>query len=185
MENVKVINESSTIILNGAIDDSVASEICIALLQLEAESYGGPITMMINSPGGSVSAGWMIVDTIQLIDRVETICTGVAASMAAVILMSGVHRSILPHARVMLHQPLGGTGLVQSSDLQIAAREMTRTRDELYAHICQCTGQSLEKVSADCDRDYWLGAEEAVKYGIVDDVVGKEDRGPVYPAGNI
>jgi ATP-dependent Clp protease protease subunit len=185
MENVKVISESSTIFLNGPIDDNVASEICVALLQLEAESCGGPITMMINSPGGSVSAGWMIVDTIQLIDRVETICTGVAASMAAVILMSGVHRSILPHARVMLHQPLGGTGLVQSSDFEIAAREMSRTRDELYAHICQCTGQPIEKVTTDCDRDFWLTAEEAVAYGIVDEIVGQENRGPIYPAGNI
>ena len=173
--------------LFGACNLACINNVSPRFTQLEAESFGAPITLMINSPGGSVSAGWMIVDTIQLIGTVETICTGQACSMAAVLLMSGARRSILPHGRVMLHQPLGGTGLVQSADLQIAAKEVARTRDELYNHISLCTGKPIEEVTSDCDRDFWLTAEEAVAYGIVDEVVGQDNRtrDPIYPAGNI
>lgn len=187
MEAVKKIPEKGIVILNGTIDDNTAAEVCVALLELEAESHGEQITMMVNSPGGSVQAGWQIVDTIRLIGNVETICTGLAASMAALVVMAGKKgcRSILPHAKVMLHQPLGGTGLVQASDFTIVAREMERTKQELYSFICDCTGKSLAQVEADCDRDYWLNAEESKSYGLVDRIESREIRNPIYPAGNI
>ena len=183
MDTVRTIPESRIVMLSGEITDEVATEVCEQLLKLDAESNGESITLMINSPGGSVRSGWMICDTIKHIGNVETICIGLCASMAALVLMSGYFRSILPHGRVMLHQPLAGTGLVQASDFEITARELARSRDELYAYICSCTGKSLSQVTEDCDRDHWLDASEAVAYGIVDEIVSPESR--AYPAGNI
>ena len=171
MDTVRTIPESRIVMLSGEITDEAATEVCVQLLKLDAEANGESITLMINSPGGSVRAGWMVCDTIRHVGNVETICIGQACSMAAVILMSGKARSILPHGRVMLHQPLAGTGLDQASDFEITARELGRSRDELYSYICSCTGKSLSQVTEDCDRDHWLDASEAVAYGIVDEIV--------------
>lgn len=184
MEQVRTIPESRIVMISGEINDEVATEVCIELLKAEAEAHGEQITLMINSPGGSVRAGWMICDTIRLIGNVETICIGLCASMAALVLMSGSNRSILPHGRVMLHQPLGGTSLVQAADFEITARELSRTRDDLYSYICNRTGKSLAQVTEDCDRDHWFDATEAVNYGIVDEIVSVDNRS-VYPAGNV
>lgn len=186
MEAVKTIPEARLVILNGPIDDNTAAEVCLGLLQLEAESHGNPITLMVNSPGGSVQAGWQICDTIEMIGNVEVICTALAASMAAVVLMSGSHRTILPHAKVLLHQPLAGASLQQAADFEITCRELTKTRDELYRYICRHTGKSLAQVTEDCDRDHWLSAQEALDYGIVDEIESSSTRnGPVYGAGNV
>ena len=184
MEQVKTIPDTRIIMLNGPINDAVAAEVCVELLKAEAEAHGEQLTLMINSPGGSISAGWMICDTIKLIGNVETICVGLCASMAALVLMSGRNRSILPHGRVMLHQPMTGSGLVQASDFEIQAKELSRSRDELYRYICNCTGKTLAQVAEDCDRDYWLNASEAVAYGIVDEIVSVDNR-TTYPAGNV
>ena len=188
MQNVTTIPESRTVILRGEINDETAASVCLALLRLDAEGPGKPITMMISSNGGSVAAGMEIIDTMNLIGGVETICTGFCGSMAALILMAGEPgcRSILPHAKVLLHQPLGGaSGLVQTSDFEIQAREMSRTKAEVYAHICQCTGKSLAQVTKDCDRDFWLDSAHAKAYGIVDKIESQETRQSIYPAGNV
>lgn len=187
LEQVKTIMEAGLVILNGPIDDNVASEVCLALLQIEAENEGKPITLMINSPGGSIQAGWQICDTIEMIGNVEVICTALAASMAALVLMAGYRRTILPHAKVLLHQPLAGASLQQASDFEITCRELSRTRDEVYRYICEHTGKSLAQVTEDCDRDHWLSAQEALDYGIVDKIVYPDDRdeGPIYLGGNI
>lgn len=164
--------------LHGEITDEVAADVCLEMLEFEADCPSEGMTLMINSPGGSVQAGWQIIDTMRLIGNVQTICTGLCASMGAMVLMAGEpgHRSILPHAKVMLHQPLGGAGLMQASDFEITAREMARTKQELYAFICDCTGKSLAQVTEDCDRDHWLNAEEAKAYGIVDTIESTETR---------
>ena len=132
--------------------------------------------MYINSPGGGVYAGLGIYDTMQFISPdVATICTGMAASMGAVLLCAGAKgkRSALPHSRVMIHQPLGGAQ-GQASDIEITAREILKLKDELYKIIAKQSGQSIEKVNQDSDRDYWMKAEEAKKYGMVDEVLGAE-----------
>ena len=129
--------------------------------------------MYINSPGGSVYAGLGIYDTMQFISpNVATICTGIAASMGAVLLCAGHQgkRSALPHARVMIHQPLGGAQ-GQASDIEITAREILKLKDELYQIIAKHSGQKIEKVNNDSDRDYWMKAEEAKQYGMVDEVL--------------
>ncbi|MEE3085578.1 MAG: ATP-dependent Clp protease proteolytic subunit, partial [Bacteroidota bacterium] len=129
-----------------------------------------------NSPGGGVYAGLGIYDTMQFISPdVATICTGMAASMGAVLLCAGAKgkRSALPHSRVMIHQPLGGAQ-GQASDIEITAREILKLKDELYKIIAKQSGQSIEKVNQDSDRDYWMKAEEAKKYGMVDEVLGAE-----------
>lgn len=186
MEAVKTIPEAGLVIFNGPIDDNTAAEVCLGLLQLEAESHGSSITLMINSPGGSVQAGWQICDTIEMIGNVEVICTALAASMAALVLMSGARRTILPHARVLLHQPLAGASMQQASDFEITCKELSRTRDEVYRYICEHTGKSLAQVAEDCDRDHWLSAQEALDYGIVDEIESTSTRNsPVYGAGNM
>ena len=132
----------------------------------------------INSPGGQVSSGLGIYDTMQLIEPdVATICTGLAASMASVLLCAGAagKRSALPHSRVLIHQPLGGAQ-GQASDILIAAREIEKTRTELYRIISEHSGQSVEKIAADADRDYWMTAEEAKAYGMVDEILVKKAR---------
>lgn len=131
------------------------------------------IQMYINSPGGSVYAGLGIYDTMQFISpNVATICTGIAASMGAVLLCAGHEgkRSALPHARVMIHQPLGGAQ-GQASDIETTAREILKLKDELYQIIAKHSGQSFEKVTNDSDRDYWMKADEAKVYGMVDEVL--------------
>ena len=162
--------------LGTAINDSVANVIQAQLLFLQSTDSKRDIQMYINSPGGSVYAGLGIYDTMQFITPdVATICTGMAASMGAVLLCAGEKgkRSALTHSRVMIHQPLGGAQ-GQASDIEITAREILKLKDELYQIISNKSGQSIEKVNQDSDRDYWMKAEEAKSYGMVDEVLGTE-----------
>ena len=161
------------IFLGLPVDDFVANVIQAQLLFLESADSGKDIQIYINSPGGSVYAGLGIYDTMQYIGcDVATICTGMAASMAAVILCAGQKdkRTALRHARVMIHQPMGGVG-GQASDIEITAAEIKKLKDELYAIIASHTGQEPEKVWADSDRDYWMRADEAKAYGMIDEVL--------------
>jgi ATP-dependent Clp protease protease subunit len=161
------------IILGTAIDDYVANIIQAQLLFLESVDNSKDISIYINSPGGGVYAGLGIYDTMQFIKpEVATICTGMAASMGAVLMCAGEKgkRSALPHSRIMIHQPLGGAQ-GQASDIEITAREILKLKDELYQIISKHSGQSMEKVHADSDRDYWLKAEEAKAYGLIDEIL--------------
>ena len=161
--------------LGTAIDDQVANVIQAQLLFLQSVDPKRDIQMYINSPGGSVYAGLGIYDTMQYISPdVATICTGMAASMGAVLLCAGQEgkRTALPHSRIMIHQPLGGAQ-GQASDIEITAREILKLKDELYQIIAKHSGQTLEKVNQDSDRDYWMKAEEAKAYGMVDEVLTK------------
>ena len=161
------------IFLGVPIDDDVANIIQAQLLFLASTDPKADISMYINTPGGSVSAGLGIYDTMQLIEPdVATICTGMAASMGSVLLCAGAEgkRSILPHSRVMIHQPMGGTR-GQASDILIEAKEIEKIRKELYEIIALHTGQPFEKVFADSDRNFWMNAEEAVKYGMADKIL--------------
>ena len=160
--------------LGTAINDSVANIIQAQLLFLQSTDAKRDIQMYINSPGGGVYAGLGIYDTMQFITPdVATICTGMAASMGAVLLCAGEKgkRSALPHSRVMIHQPLGGAQ-GQASDIEITAREILKLKDELYQIIAKQSGQSVDKVNQDSDRDYWMKAHEAKDYGMVDEVLG-------------
>lgn len=161
------------IFLGLPVDDYVANVIQAQLLYLDSADPGKDIQIYINSPGGSVYAGLGIYDTMQYITSdVATICTGMAASMSAVLLCSGNKgkRSALKHSRVMIHQPMGGAQGV-AADIEITTKEILKLRDELYRIIADHSGNSFEKVSEDSDRDYWMTAEEAKKYGMVDDVL--------------
>lgn len=165
------------IFLGVPIDDDVANIIQAQLLFLEynSEAGGHDINMYINSPGGVLHGGLGIYDTMQYIaSDVATICTGMAASMAAVLLAAGTagKRSALPHARIMIHQPLGGVR-GQASDIEIEAREIKLARAELNEILALHTGQTIERVHVDTDRDYWMSAKEAVAYGMVDEVMDK------------
>ena len=163
------------IFLGTAINDSVANIIQAQLLFLESTDKDKDIQIYINSPGGSVYAGLGIYDTMQFINpNVATICTGIAASMAAVLLCAGEKgkRSGLTHSRVMIHQPRGGAQ-GQASDIEITAREIIKLKKELYEIIADHTGQKYDKVYSDSDRDYWMKAPEAKKYGMIDEVLKK------------
>ena len=164
------------IFLGTEINDYVANVIQAQLLFLDTSDPGKDISIYINSPGGSVYAGYGIYDTMQYIGcEVATICTGIAASMASIILVAGEKgkRYALPHSRVMIHQPLGGMQ-GQASDLEIAAKEILRVRKELYQIIANHSGMSYEQVEKDSDRDYWMNADEALKYGMIDKVLVKD-----------
>lgn len=161
------------IFLGAPIDDDVANIIQAQLLFLETQDPERDVQIYINSPGGSVSAGLGIYDTMQLIaPEVSTICTGMAASMGAVLLTAGAKgkRSALPHSRVMIHQPLGGVQ-GQASDIEITAREILKYKQELYEILANHSRQPIEKIAADADRDYWMRAEEAKAYGLIDEVL--------------
>ena len=163
------------IFLGTGIDDQVANIITAQLLFLESTDPKKDIQIYLNSPGGSVYAGLGIYDTMQYIaPDVATICTGMAASMGAVLLCAGKEgkRSALPHSRVMIHQPLGGAQ-GQASDIEITAREILKLKKELYEIIAKHSGQKYDKVYEDGDRDFWMTAEEAKDYGMVDEVLGK------------
>jgi ATP-dependent Clp protease protease subunit len=163
------------IFLGTGIDDQVANIITAQLLFLESVDPKKDIQIYLNSPGGGVYAGLGIYDTMQYIaPDVATICTGMAASMGAVLLCAGTagKRSALPHSRVMIHQPLGGAQ-GQASDIEITAREILKLKKELYEIISNHSGKDYEQVYADGDRDYWMIAEEAKAYGMVDEVLGK------------
>ena len=161
------------IFLGTAINDQVANIIQAQLLFLESTDASKDIEIYINSPGGSVYAGLGIYDTMQFIKPdVATICTGMAASMGAVLMCAGKKgkRSALPHSRVMIHQPLGGAQ-GQASDMEITVREIQKLKKELYTIIADHSGQPFEKVEQDSDRDYWMRAEEAKEYGMIDEVL--------------
>ncbi|RIV42933.1 ATP-dependent Clp endopeptidase proteolytic subunit ClpP [Flagellimonas pelagia] len=164
------------IFMGMGINDQVANIVQAQLLFLESADASKDIQIYINSPGGSVYAGLGIYDTMQFIKPdVATICTGIAASMAAVLLCAGQKgkRSGLPHSRVMIHQPLSGAQ-GQASDIEIAAKEVLKIKDELYEIISKHSGQTFEKVYDDSDRDYWMKAEEAKKYGMIDEILIRE-----------
>lgn len=161
------------IFLGGAIDDAMANTIVAQLLFLESEDPDKDIYLYINSPGGSVSAGLAIYDTMRYIKPdVSTICIGMAASMGAFLLSGGEpgKRHALPHARIMIHQPLGGVQ-GQASEIEIHAREILRLRSELNGLLAEHTGQPIEVIEKDTDRDNYMTAEQAKAYGLVDDVV--------------
>ena len=164
------------IFLGTQIDDYTANTLQAQLLYLDSVDNGKDISIYINSPGGSVYAGLGIYDTMQFISsRVATICTGMAASMGAVLLVAGEKgmRAALPHSRVMIHQPLGGIQ-GQASDIEITAREILKLKDELYQIISDHSGQTMEKIRQDADRDYWMKAQEALEYGMIDKVYSKK-----------
>ena len=161
------------IFLGTQIDDYTANTLQAQLLYLDSSDPGKDISIYVNSPGGSVYAGLGIYDTMQFIKSdVATICTGMAASMAAVLLVAGKEgkRSALPHSRVMIHQPMGGAQ-GQASDIEITAREIQKLKQELYTIIANHSHQDYDKVWADSDRDYWMTAAEAKDYGMVDKVL--------------
>ena len=163
------------IFLTGEINDQVADLVVAQLLFLESEDPDKDIQIYINSPGGSVSAGFAIYDTMQYIKpHVSTICVGLAASMGAFLLLAGEKgkRYALPNADIMIHQPLGGAQ-GQASDIQIHAEKILKTRKQLNAIIAERTSQTLKKVEKDTDRDFFMSAEEAKAYGIIDDVIVK------------
>jgi ATP-dependent Clp protease protease subunit len=161
------------IFLGLPIDDYVANVIQAQLLYLDSADPGKDIQIYFNSPGGSVHAGLGIYDTMQYINSdVATICTGMAASMAAVLLCAGTKgkRSALKHSRVMIHQPMGGTQ-GQASDIEITTREIIKLRNELYTIIANHSGKKFEEVEKDSDRDHWMTGQEALEYGMIDEVL--------------
>ena len=161
------------IFIGTSIDDDVANVIQAQLLYLQSLDDKADISLYLNTPGGIVSAGLGIYDTMQLISpNVNTICTGLAASMGSILLVAGKERSILPHARVMIHQPLGGIS-GQASDILIEAEEIKKCRDELCSILAEHTKQPFNKVFQDMDRDHWFNPQEAVDYGLVDKILNK------------
>ena len=163
------------IFLVGEVNDQSANLVVAQMLFLESENPDKDISFYINSPGGSVSAGMSIFDTMQFIKPdVSTLCIGMAASMGAFLLSAGAKgkRFVLPNAKVMIHQPLGGTR-GQATDIEIHARDILKTRDQLNRILAERTGQPLDKIARDTERDYYLNAEEAKDYGLVDEVISK------------
>lgn len=166
------------IFLGTQVDDYSANVIQAQLLYLDSSDPGKDISIYINSPGGSVYAGYGIYDTMQFIGcDVSTICTGMAASFAAVLLVAGTKgkRMALPHSRVMIHQPLVGVQ-GQASDIEITAREILKVKKELYTIISTHSGKPYEEVERDSDRDYWMTAEEAKAYGMVDEILVRNSK---------
>ncbi len=161
------------IMLGTAIDDQVANSVIAQLLFLQAESKEKPISMYINSPGGIVTAGLAIYDTMHHVKpEVHTLCVGQAASMGAMLLMAGTkgHRSALAHARIMIHQPSGGA-VGQASDIEIQAREISKLKKMAVDLVVKHTGQGQVQVESDMDRDYYMGPEEALAYGLIDKIL--------------
>lgn len=166
------------VFLGGGIDDTMANTVVAQLLHLEGEDASKDIYMYINSPGGSISSGLAIYDTMQYIKpAVSTICIGMAASMAAVLLAAGSKgkRTALPNSRVMIHQPWGGTQ-GRAADIEIQAKEILYLRGRMNDILHQHTGKSIEQIAADTDRDYFLSAEEARSYGLVDEILVRRDQ---------
>jgi len=160
--------------LGQGVDDAIANNIVAQMLYLDSDDNSKPIYLYINSPGGSVSAGLMMYDTMKYLKSdVVTICVGLAASMGAFLLAAGTKgkRVALPNSRIMIHQPLGGTSQRQASDIEIEANEILRMKDMLNRSMADMTGQTFEKIEKDTDRDYFLSAEEAKKYGLIDRVI--------------
>ena len=160
--------------LGSEVNDGIANSLVAQMLYLDSEDSSKPIYLYINSPGGSVTAGLAIYDTIQYVkSEVVTICVGLAASMGAFLLAAGTKgkRVALPHSRIMIHQPLGGTSRRQASDIEIEAREILRMKEMLNRSLADMSGQSFEKIEKDTDRDYFMSAEEAMNYGLIDRVI--------------
>lgn len=160
------------------IDDDVANIVQAQLLFLASTDSNADISLYLNTPGGQVTSGLGILDTMELIEpEVATICTGMAASMGSVLLCAGAKgkRSALPHSKVLIHQPLGGAH-GQASDILIAAKEIEKTRSELISIIADRSGQPFDKVFADADRDYWMTAQEAKEYGMIDEILSKRAK---------
>jgi ATP-dependent Clp protease protease subunit len=169
----KLLKEN-IIFLGTPIDDTIANLICAQLIHLESENADKDINIYINSPGGDITALFAIYDTMQFIKNdIATTCIGGAASAAAVLLAAGTKgkRLALPHARILLHQPFGQTGYAQAADLEIVAKEILRMRDLMDEIVARHTGQPIERVHKDTDRDFVMSAEEAKEYGIIDDVI--------------
>lgn len=167
------LSQERIIFLGQEVTDSLANRIVAYLLYLNSDDASKPIYIYINSPGGSVTAGMAIYDTMQYIKaEVVTICVGQAASMGAFLLAAGTKgkRLALPHARIMIHQPLGGTR-GQATDIDIEAREILRVRQNLNEILANRTGQTIEKIQKDTDRDYFMSAQEAKEYGLIDQVI--------------
>jgi ATP-dependent Clp protease, protease subunit len=168
------------IFLTEEVDDGIANAIVAYMLYLDSEDSTKPIYLYINSPGGSVTAGMAIYDTMQYIkSEVVTICVGLAASMGAFLLNAGAKgkRLALPHSRIMIHQPSGGVGRSQATDIEIEAARIVQVRRDLNQLMAQHSGQSVEKIERDSDRDYFMSAAEAKAYGLIDRVI--EERLPV------
>ncbi|HET9602393.1 MAG TPA: ATP-dependent Clp protease proteolytic subunit [Acidimicrobiales bacterium] len=166
--------KDNIIFLGTPIDDTIANLVCAQMLHLESENPDKDINIYINSPGGDITALFAIYDTMQFIrNDIATICYGQAASAAAVLLAAGTKgkRLALPHARVLLHQPYGAMGYAQVTDLEIAAKEILRMRDLMEEMLAHHTGQPLERIHGDTDRDFVLEAEAALEYGIIDEVI--------------
>ena len=171
--------KENIIFLQTPIDDSIASLICAQLIHLESENPDKDINLYINSPGGDITALFAIYDTMQFIKNdIATICLGQAASAAAVLLAAGTKgkRLALPHSRVLLHQPWGQVGYGQVTDLEIAAREILRMRDLLNEILANHTGQPVERIHQDTDRDFVMSAAEAKDYGLIDEVIDSRSR---------
>lgn len=166
----RLLNDN-IILLTGEINDMMAEVVIAQLLYLDSLDKKEPIHIYINSPGGSVTAGLAILDTMRLVkSKVYTYCIGLAASMGAILLSSGDKRYIVPHAEVMIHQPLGGTK-GQATDIEIAAKHISRTKKILNSILAETCNKSYEDVSRDTERDNWKSAEEALDYGIVDKII--------------
>lgn len=167
--------EDRIIFVSEPITDHLSSVVIAQLLYLEKKDPDKDITMYVNSPGGSITAGMAIYDTMQFVNcDIQTVCVGMAASMGSILLMGGKKwkRFILPNGEVLIHQPLIQWGVGwQATEIEIVAKQMVKTRERLNDVIVKHTGQSLEKVEKDTDRDYWMTAEEAVAYGIVDKII--------------
>jgi ATP-dependent Clp protease protease subunit len=160
--------------LGSEVNDGIANSLVAQMLYLDSEDSSKPIYLYINSPGGSVTAGLAIFDTIQYVkSEVVTICVGLAASMGAFLLAAGTKgkRVALPHSRIMIHQPLGGTSRRQASDIEIEAREILRMKDMLNHSLADMSGQTFDKIEKDTDRYYFLSAQEAKDYGLIDRVI--------------
>ena len=172
--------------LGSEVNDGIANSLVAQMLYLDSEDSSKPIYLYINSPGGSVTAGLAIYDTIQYVkSEVVTICVGLAASMGAFLLAAGTKgkRVALPHSRIMIHQPLGGTSRRQASDIEIEAREILRMKDMLNHSLADMSGQTFEKIEKDTDRDYFLSPAEAVEYGLIDRVVDSSGDGGIVTDG--
>jgi len=175
--------KENILFLGTPIDDTIANLVCAQLIHLESENPDKDINIYINSPGGDITALFAIYDTMQFIKNdIATICLGQAASAAAVLLAAGTKgkRLALPHSRVLLHQPYGQVGYGQVTDLEIAAKEILRMRDLLEEILARHTGQPIERIHADTDRDFVMEASEALRYGIIDEVISSRavvDRG--------
>jgi ATP-dependent Clp protease protease subunit len=179
--------EEHIIFLHTPIDDVVASLVATQMLYLQFKNADKDVQLYVNSPGGEITALFAIYDTMQFIQNdIQVVCFGQAASAAAVLLAAGTKgkRLALPHSRIMLHQPWGGVA-GQATDIEIQAKEILRMREEIDKILSHHTGQALERISKDTDRDFYMGAQEALEYGIIDEVITNKDLAAVPPAKGV